>query len=1619
MAGGNEDGGAGSGQQQVQRTVSPTQSLGARSVSPAKRSAADMDGDDMAQDEGQVVPGSFEKTESDGLTDYDHVLAGMQSKDTNMDITQDSAVTSIENTQTANSSATSLSDSLPPYTETEKPAISKSTPHYTTEEIDVQLSKVMKAMSNPLDIGDKGIVVSKAWLERVLSRTSDGLKSSDFPKEAREGPIGPIDNSSIVVEDGFSSSLSDGRMSTFIPLKPGLQIDEDISLIPNSVWGVVASNYGLAKDQHQINRYAINTAPDDATQQNIAYDLYPLVITLRKVPQLRDTERPITPKTSVESLRWRKEQRTLGQLSPDDAIKLVASRSERFQNFLKRSKEAAAVPRTTKVKIWRLLNPQNVSVDQPSDAQRNVLSPPPSRASSPAKAAKTSDSKLILSTSEFKAMEIGKHLEPVDTKDMSHDDNYNGRSTLQLLGIFEDQTLVLEEMIGGPAGGEFLSDNQKRSGKPPTLTIKNSASKPSSTTNSGRTSPAPGGMLTRGRARRDGRVRGCVGLTNLGNTCYMNSALQCIRSVEELAIYFLVSTYKKEINVNNPLGHGGVMAKQYAGVLNGIYGDNSGGSFTPREFKTTLGRLQPMFSGYGQQDSQEFLSFLVDALHEDLNRIEKKPYIENPDSDDARVRDKYYIAELGETYRSNHKKRNESICMDLFSGFYKNTMECPVCDKVSVTFDPYSLLTVQIPFENTFTHPFTFVPQHGPPVNHAIDMDKNATIKMVKQNVASKHPGVSEDRLWMIEVYSHKIYKVFHDDSRTLSDEGIGTSDHIFVFELDAVPTNLPEVDKKEKFTPYSSWNSSKKEDIPGMDSEKAACLAVPVFPRQKNRMGNGWDISMHPLYITVTREEAQDFEIILKKVLFAVSNQTSRAILTEDDDASDEDEEPQTNGHVDQSTAEDGAQVSDCSMPSEDGYVEVSVSKAGDDGTSESMQDVVTEPAAKVNPIPKHFMEPQYTLPQSLRNGMFALNYASSSDGMLCASMSSIVERTVCNMYDRVKKPVRRPSTTSISESSTTSAATGQADEDDEESDADDDEEDKPDLVIGGEDAMSAPTPMSETQDSNDEDLPPPEKFIKRRGGKCKKGKNKRNRKQKGYSRKDRQANRNNRQNTGAQNGRLTNGNTTYDEDNPFYIKLGEAIVLDWYPEALDGVFGGKADDENELRGHWLSTPTGKDLPFISDPVLEAKKQTRAARRKHGVTLEDCFQETGKREILSADNAWYCNRCKEMRQAAKTLEIWTAPDILIVHMKRFGGGRISRDKIDVLVDYPVGGLDLTKKIGSKEDGKEYIYDLFAVDNHFGGLGGGHYTALAKNFNDGQWYDYNDSTCSKVSESRIHSAAAYLLFYRRRSDKPLGPQYLQELVNDFRNPPEIGDATEADDEESGEGKLGGLTPSLHGSSSALVVAGADKTTSGKGLNTAGSGSRGVGSSLMTRMSNEGSEESESSLGMLDGKPLSGPQRPPHLQYGSQGNNWSFDAIGSESAQPATEADDSATGNLLDLVQDGDEFEAEDNDSTDALGDRSDDDDNEGGFFREGVQRYGTPLGSEMEFGDAHEDDHSAYMDARGYSHEYDGGDIEMQHMDDVEDTPLLSEDKSGVAVEIILDDDVEAMENADGHVKMA
>ncbi len=149
------------------------------------------------------------------------------------------------------------------------------------------------------------------------------------------------------------------------------------------------------------------------------------------------------------------------------------------------------------------------------------------------------------------------------------------------------------------------------------------------------------------------------------------------------------------------MAHNGQVAKVYANLLNEMY-HNTNQSLAPRNFKNVIGRYGPSFSGYGQQDSQEFLLFLLDGLQEDLNRIYKKPYIEKPDSTDEMVNDPVALHKMADECWDIYKKRSDSVITDLFAGMYKSTLTCPVCNKVSIIFDPFNNLTLQLPIEQPF-----------------------------------------------------------------------------------------------------------------------------------------------------------------------------------------------------------------------------------------------------------------------------------------------------------------------------------------------------------------------------------------------------------------------------------------------------------------------------------------------------------------------------------------------------------------------------------------------------------------------------------------------------------------------------------------------------------------------------------------------------------------------------------------------------------------------------------------------------------------------------------------------------------------------------------------------------
>jgi len=118
-------------------------------------------------------------------------------------------------------------------------------------------------------------------------------------------------------------------------------------------------------------------------------------------------------------------------------------------------------------------------------------------------------------------------------------------------------------------------------------------------------------------------TRGLCGLRNLGNTCFMNSIIQCLSNTKFLLEYCVNGAYEDDINTSLSLMKGSLF-RSYAALIKKLWKVNED-IVNPQEFTSQIAKFAPRFVGYAQQDAEEFLSYLLWGLREDVNLIKRKP----------------------------------------------------------------------------------------------------------------------------------------------------------------------------------------------------------------------------------------------------------------------------------------------------------------------------------------------------------------------------------------------------------------------------------------------------------------------------------------------------------------------------------------------------------------------------------------------------------------------------------------------------------------------------------------------------------------------------------------------------------------------------------------------------------------------------------------------------------------------------------------------------------------------------------------------------------------------------------------------------------------------------------
>lgn len=167
--------------------------------------------------------------------------------------------------------------------------------------------------------------------------------------------------------------------------------------------------------------------------------------------------------------------------------------------------------------------------------------------------------------------------------------------------------------------------------------------------------------------------------------------------------------------------------------------------------------------------------------------------------------------------------------------------------------------------------------------------------------------------------------------------------------------------------------------------------------------------------------------------------------------------------------------------------------------------------------------------------------------------------------------------------------------------------------------------------------------------------------------------------------------------------------------------------------------------------------------------TLEDCLKNFSKEENLM--DLYKCTTCNEHVSAKKKMHIWEPPEILIIQLKRFKNEEVKipvynqypsnigyqtkfvQSKIHSIIDFPMTNLQLTDNYHSVNKKNNHSYDLYAVTDHTGNCGGGHYSSYCKNKINNTWYKFDDEHVYEIPseniKSELVSEKAYILYYIR------------------------------------------------------------------------------------------------------------------------------------------------------------------------------------------------------------------------------------------------------------------------------
>ena len=796
---------------------------------------------------------------------------------------------------------------------------------------------------------------------------------------------------------------------------------------------------------------------------------------------------------------------------------------------------------------------------------------------------------------------------------------------------------------------------------------------------------------------------GLVGLNNLGNTCYMNTGIQCLSNCELLTKYFLGKYYQEFINKDNPIGSKGEIVEKYSQLIQHLWYGNEE-YVSPIQFKNAFGKMYTAFNNSRQQDTQEFISYLLDSLHEDLNKVLKKPYIEEKDLPSDLPDEEYFKIK-----KDIYLCRNQSFITDLISGFYKSTLYCPdkKCKNIAKRFELFNMITLSLINEVELRKIEEFKEEE----NKKLGI-KELTVTFIPFKINFKpllfHVKIKKDTdiftfkkkieiITKFNLNTFEIYKIQGNEYVPLKndvylmEEFLKGEKKIYLFQIPPyvfgkkldffdktymklisdMDSFFLEEEKYEGNDLYKEYNKKEKkakteDDLDLKKNNRKNKIEMEIEGNEnkihEEKKGNESDEKLkNEIIINIkknTNNTTDDLEL--------KSNKLQK--LEEDEDTEMED----VTFHMDKSEWVK-AELYNYSYEIKEGK-----------NKSLSKEERIARP--RIIYINKKWNNAEFydCILNILNGAKINMNeikemwYKDLKD--ITINLDQINKSKSINLYDEFNK------------------------------------------------LNAHPLMVQYMRYYN---------FIKENI--MKKGDKHENSifiyDQEKYEIKD------------ILDSAEKKGNSI-DEVEILFKLIWRKELAEEYKEGIQPKILEKSEKLEDIL------KIQREDEYLKKNNMKKSEEDSKNKKNKKMNLDELLTNFSQIEKLSKDNEWYCPKCKKFQLADKKMEIYSISEVVIIHLKRFRNNR----KIENHVEFPIEGLDLTKYLPKKEE--KYIYDLFAVANHSGGLQGGHYYAYCKNVKDGEWYEFNDSHVSKINKKKVCSDNAYVLFYNRKRDEKINEEEL-------------------------------------------------------------------------------------------------------------------------------------------------------------------------------------------------------------------------------------------------------------------